>query len=58
MTLKRRFREHVEASQHACAHCGRPADFFGPDPYQSEINNDQTKMWLCDECAGQSALDV
>ena len=23
---------------------------FGVDPYQSEINGDYTKVWLCDNC--------
>ena len=58
MVLKRRFREHLEAARHKCCHCGRAADFFGPEPYRSEIHNDKTSVWICDSCAKDSAADV
>lgn len=28
------------------------------DPYQSEINEDDTPMWLCGRCAYESAQDI
>jgi hypothetical protein len=28
------------------------------DPFGEEIHGDFTKMWLCDECEYQSAMDI
>ena len=29
-----------------------------PDPYNSEINNDDTEVWECEECRDDSAMDI
>jgi hypothetical protein len=28
------------------------------NPYMEEINGDYTRMWLCDECAHEYAMDI
>lgn len=28
---------------------------YGPDPYKSEINNDPTPSWQCENCSSESA---
>ena len=30
----------------------------GPDPYQSEINGDETEVWECENCRDDSAMDI
>ena len=30
----------------------------GPDPYQSEINNDNTEIWECEKCREDSAGEI
>jgi hypothetical protein len=44
----------------ACCHCGitGPDVTFGPDPYASEIYNDQESVWECEVCREQSAMDI
>lgn len=27
-------------------------------PFESEINDDDTKMWLCDTCANDCAMEI
>lgn len=29
-----------------------------PDPYNSDINDDETKVWECADCRQQSANDI
>ena len=29
-----------------------------PDPYQSEINDDETEVWECASCREESAMDI
>jgi hypothetical protein len=31
---------------------------FGPDPFCHEIHGDETPVWLCDECAETSAMEI
>lgn len=31
---------------------------FGPDPFKSEIYDDHTPLWLCDQCHQNSAWEV
>lgn len=31
---------------------------FDSDPYSSEINNDDTKVWECDGCRHNSLMDI
>lgn len=31
---------------------------FGPDPYRSEIHDDNTPLWLCDQCHQDSAWEI
>lgn len=30
----------------------------GPDPYASEIDDDETEVWECDNCRSDSAMDI
>ena len=31
---------------------------FAADPYNSEINNDNTEVWECEECRNNCAMDI
>ena len=31
---------------------------WGPDPYNSEINGDDTPVWLCSDCYATSCDDI
>ena len=31
---------------------------YGPDPYENDINDDDTPVWLCLPCAEDSAADI
>lgn len=41
-----------------CQSCDSMAATFGPDPYQSDVNNDPTPVWLCDQCRESKAGDI
>ena len=42
-----------------CCCCGSTEDItFGPDPYNSDINNDHTRVWECGACRQISADDI
>ena len=41
-----------------CEDCGSENATFGPCPYSSEINDDYTELWLCDDCAQKRAWDI
>lgn len=42
--------------------CGNHADqdnvTFAPDPYEADLHNDQTPVWMCEECRRQSAREL
>lgn len=40
-----------------CGNACGPED-FDADPYAYDIHNDDTKMWECDYCRYQSAMDI
>jgi hypothetical protein len=31
---------------------------YAPDPYNSEINEDHTKVWMCSECRYDRYMDT
>ena len=31
---------------------------YGPDPFRSEIHNDDTEIWKCEKCRYESAMDI
>lgn len=37
--------------------CGGPVE-FAPDPYQSEINDDDTPVWMCENHRYESSQDI
>ncbi len=43
-------------------YCGRTSEqvelVFGPDPFMSEIRDDWTPVWLCDECWRTNADEI
>lgn len=42
-----------------CPSCGEIKTIsFGPDPYASEINDDDTPVWLCEDCYQERAWDI
>jgi hypothetical protein len=42
-----------------CCRCGTTTDVsLGPDPYASDVNNDDTPVWECGNCRHESAMDV
>ena len=42
-----------------CSSCGEKADCeYGPNPYQHDVNGDDTPVWMCEPCRQQSADDI
>ena len=45
-----------------CISCGEMFLYedmiFGPDPFDSEINDDDTEVWLCESCHHESGMDI
>ncbi len=47
-----------------CSSCGRAFDegsneiAFREDPFASEIRNDHTERWICDQCVHESEQDI
>jgi C4-type Zn-finger protein len=42
-----------------CPSCQQMKDcYWGPDPYASEIHNNNTPVWECADCRYQSAQDI
>ncbi len=46
-----------------CCSCGCSSTKENPvtkdsDPYQSEINDDETEVWECANCRDDSAMDI
>lgn len=47
------------ADEQVCFRCGTTeALTFGPDPYNSDVNDDDTDVWECDRCRQDSADDI
>jgi hypothetical protein len=48
--------------KHLCAGCNHffaePDIEWGPDPFSSEIHDDHTPMWLCDDCRYNSMMEI
>jgi hypothetical protein len=42
----------------ACEGCGAPDAEFAPDPYQADVNDDHTPVWLCETCRSNRADDI
>jgi hypothetical protein len=50
--------DELECSE-PCCHCGTTKNVsFGPDPYNSDVNNDDTPVWECENCRYESAQDI
>lgn len=41
-----------------CEGCGDVNATFGPDPYQEDVEGDDTPHWLCESCRDQRADDI
>lgn len=43
-----------------CEYCGKEKDdvSFREDPYNSDVNEDHTKHWICDSCHQERADDI
>ncbi len=41
-----------------CVDCGSHEAYLQPCPFAEEICNDDTEMWLCDECAHDRAMEI
>ncbi len=52
----------ADETPETCKDCGKklPKDqlIFGPDPFQSEIHDDYTEVWLCPDCHYESGQDI
>lgn len=52
----------MEPEPEKCPNCDRPAKDvtleYGPDPYNHDIHNDPTPVWLCSDCRQSKADDV
>jgi hypothetical protein len=48
----------AQLGEHHCIACGAAGATFEPDPYDLEINNDDTPQWLCAECRRASADEI
>lgn len=44
--------------EHICKHCGAYVSEAKPDPFESEMNDDYTPVWLCDSCRADSSEEV
>ena len=45
--------------QHHCTNCGTTVDVtYDSDPYNSDINGDYTKVWLCGGCRQDRADEI
>ena len=45
---------------HECESCGQRKEdvSFGEDPYQSEINDNHTEVWMCADCRYESSMGI
>lgn len=45
---------------HECYRCNEMRDdcTFAPDPFNSDINDDETEVWECPSCREDSAGDI
>jgi len=43
-----------------CSKCGKINSdvMFGPDPYFVDTCNDETPVWMCEDCRADNALEV
>lgn len=43
-----------KTKKHKCVSCGKPFPQnkieYAPDPYASDVYDDNTKVWMCEEC--------
>ena len=49
--------------KHKCECCGTYGNWrnpvtYGKDPYEAEINDDYTKIWLCKNCIEDKQGDI
>jgi len=48
--------------RHRCVNCGKLFDekdiVFAPDPFEEEINENDTPVWECEKCREESAGDI
>lgn len=49
--------EKVE-HRHYCEYCGKETNYFGSDPYDSEINGDYTEHWICNDCYNNASMEI
>jgi hypothetical protein len=38
--------------------CGSWDTIYAPDPYNHDIHDDDTPVWMCERCREESALDI
>lgn len=57
-----RQRQRKAPSRHRCVGCRQLFKIgdieLAPDPYSSDVGCDDTPVWECDYCRGQSARDI
>lgn len=48
----------AEVHEELCYQCGGLADRFEPDPYESEVNGDDTPRWMCSSCYDRAGDEI
>ena len=57
--LKSELKDLLKPAKKVCCRCGTTENLeYGPEPYNSDINNDQTPVWECKKCRWNSAMDI
>lgn len=51
-------KDDPEPEQENCEQCGNPDATYAPDPYAEEILDDETPVWLCEQCRADNALEI
>lgn len=41
-----------------CYLCEKSGATKRPDPFNSDVNNDDTLVWICDECHNERSMSV
>jgi hypothetical protein len=53
-------KKKIKKGKRKCVDCGVTGKdvTWGADPYNEDINGDDTPMWMCRSCHNKSAMDI
>lgn len=57
-TSKAKLRRTRSPCRKTCDKCGKPSDYYGPDPFDYDINNNHHRVNLCWSCHNDSAMEI